>query len=79
LIEEATAGDPMSRQKWLRGSLRHLRQKLEEQGYKVSLMTLRRLLVEQDYSLKSNQKEVTEDTLVETVSFAISGGLNRYS
>jgi len=62
LIEEATAGDPMSRQKWLRGSLRHLRQKLEEQGYKISLMTLRRLLVEQDYSLKSNQKEVAEAT-----------------
>jgi Rhodopirellula transposase DDE domain len=62
LVESATAGDPMNRRKWLRGSLRHLCQQLEATGYSVSPMTLRRLLIDQDYSLKANQKTVSESS-----------------
>lgn len=49
----------MSRTKWLRISLRCLSQVLEQDGYKVGRMTIRRLLKKQDYSLKANRKEFT--------------------
>jgi hypothetical protein len=58
LLETQTAGDPMSRQKWIRCSLRHLSHALAEQGHAVSHMTVRRLLQEQDYTLQSNRKEL---------------------
>lgn len=49
----------MSRTKWVRSSLRHLSRALEQAGYQVSRMTIRRLLKNQDYSLKANRKEHT--------------------
>lgn len=63
LLEEATAGNPMNQQKWLRGSLRHLRQQLQAQGFEISLMTLRRLLLAQGYSLQANRKEASQSSL----------------
>lgn len=60
LLEADTAGDPMSGRKWTRKSLKYLSQRLQEQGHEVSPMTLRRLLLQQEYSLKANQKEVSE-------------------
>lgn len=69
LVEAATAGDPMSQRKWLSGSLRHLCQQLETCGYSVSPMTLRRLLLDQDYSLKTNQKTVSETTSGRNLQF----------
>jgi hypothetical protein len=58
-VEDETAGDPMSKKKWVRISLRRLSQVLEQGEYKVSRMTIRRLLKKQGYSLKANRKERT--------------------
>lgn len=57
LVEEETAGDPMSESKWLRSSLRHLSEKLRHLGHSVSHETIRRLLHKKKYSLKVNHKE----------------------
>lgn len=48
----------MSRQKWVRCSLRRVSRDLAGDGHDVSHMTVRRLLKEQDYSLYSNRKEL---------------------
>jgi Rhodopirellula transposase DDE domain len=69
LVESATAGDPMSPRKWLSGSLRHLCQQLETYGYSLSPMTVRRLLLDQDYSLKTNQKMVSETIVGRDLQF----------
>ncbi len=58
LVAPETAGDPMSEQKWLRSSLRHLSTTLSEQGHPVSHTTVGRLLEDQDYSLKANVKRL---------------------
>jgi hypothetical protein len=55
-VEPETAGDPMSKRKWRRSSLRHLSEQL---GEKVSHTTIGRLLGELDYSLKVNVKRLT--------------------
>ena len=56
VLETQTAGDPMSRKKWVRCSLRHVSQELATHGHDVSYVTVRRLLKEQDYRLHSNRK-----------------------
>ncbi len=58
-VKEETAGDPMSAKKWVRRSLRKLSQSLQDSGFLASTMTVRRLLREAGYSLKSNRKEDT--------------------
>ncbi|MFN0112256.1 MAG: ISAzo13 family transposase [Blastocatellia bacterium] len=50
------AGDPMNEQKWVRSTLKHLCEKLEEQGFQVSPTPVRRLLKKMDFSLKGNKK-----------------------
>lgn len=60
LIEGETAGDPMSGRKWLRRDLRQLSQTLQQEGISVSHVTVRRLLQQQNYSLKANRKELSE-------------------
>ena len=57
LVEGETAGDPMTKQKWVRSSLRWLSKALGWRGYEVGPMTVRRLLRQRDYSLKANRKE----------------------
>ena len=49
----------MSAQKWVRSSLRKLKQALSEQGYKICRMTVRRLLEDLAYSLQANCKRFT--------------------
>jgi hypothetical protein len=51
------AGDPMSEQKWIRSSLRHLSQKLKEGGHQVSPLTLGRILGQLGYSLRLNLRK----------------------
>lgn len=58
LVEPVTAGDPMSEQKWVRVSLRHLSRQLGEAGHPASPPTVRRLLREQGYRLHANTKQV---------------------
>jgi hypothetical protein len=48
----------MSDQKWVRSSLRHLSEKLKEEGHPACPMTIRRLLKEMGYSLKANVKRL---------------------
>jgi hypothetical protein len=57
LVEDETAGDPMSGKKWVRSGLRKLSKALAEHGYQIGRMTVRRLLRKMDYSLKANRKE----------------------
>jgi hypothetical protein len=59
MVEGETAGDPMSEQKWQRSSLRSLQQKMEQAGHVVSHTTIERLLREQGYSLKANEKRLS--------------------
>jgi len=49
----------MSAKKWVRSSLRKLKQTLNERGYKLSPMTVRRLLQALNYSLQANCKRFT--------------------
>jgi hypothetical protein len=57
LVEPETAGDPMSAQKWVRSSLRHLSDRLGALGHQASPPTVGRLLRILDYSLRANRKE----------------------
>jgi transposase len=56
LLEENTAGDPMSLLKWTHKSSRILAAALQHQGPEVSHTTVARLLHELGYSLRSNVK-----------------------
>jgi hypothetical protein len=58
LVEPVTAGDPMSEQKWVRASLRHLSRQLGEAGHPASPPTVRRLLDDQGYRLHANTKQL---------------------
>jgi hypothetical protein len=57
LVAPDTAGDPMSAQKWVRRSLRHLSAGLAAVGHAASPPTVGRLLKQQQYSLKASRKE----------------------
>lgn len=57
MVQPETAGDPMSEQKWVRSSLRHLSQRLEEAGHPASPPTVGRLLRKLGYSLRVNVKK----------------------
>jgi Rhodopirellula transposase DDE domain len=58
LVEPVTAGDPMSEQKWVRASLRHLSRQLGEAGHPASPPTVRRLLDDHGYRLHANTKQL---------------------
>ena len=58
LVEPITAGDPMSEQKWVRASLRHLSRRLGEAGHPASPPTVRRLLDDQGYRLHANTRQL---------------------
>jgi Rhodopirellula transposase DDE domain len=60
LIDGETAGDPISGRKWLRRDLRQLSRALHEMETPLSHVTIRRLLHQQKYSLKTNRKEFSE-------------------
>lgn len=61
LLRDATAGDPISGIKWTRNTLRDLSQELERRGYRVSPETVRRLLRERGYVLRTNRKRLTKE------------------
>ena len=56
MLDNETAGDPMSDQKWIRSSLRELSKRLEETGHEASPGTVSRLLKKMDFSLKANKR-----------------------
>lgn len=59
LLADEVAGGPISGVKWSRKSLRKLSQALADEEYQVCANTVRRLLKEQDFSLRSNQKRLS--------------------
>jgi len=58
IMEESTAGDPMSLLKWTYKSTYAIAEELQSRGHKVSHDTVRRLLKESGYSLQANRKNL---------------------
>ena len=56
ILEETTAGDPMSYLKWTNKSTRMIAEELGGKGHQVSHVTVARRLWEMDYSLQGNAK-----------------------
>ena len=56
IMNESTAGDPMSLLKWTHKSTYAIAEELQSKGHKVSHDTVRRLLKEDGYSLQANRK-----------------------
>jgi len=57
ILDESTAGDPMSPIKWTRKSCRTIEQELRRKKIDVSYPTVCRLLHESGYTLQSNRKD----------------------
>lgn len=76
-VEEETAGDPMSEKKWVRRSLRKLSRALPARDFQASAMTVRRILRELKYSLKSNRKENTSSHPEQDCQFRYIGRVKR--
>jgi Rhodopirellula transposase DDE domain len=60
LLQDTTAGDPITGLKWTRKTLRALARTLRSKGFKIGFVTLRRLLQEQDYAIRVNRKRLTK-------------------
>jgi hypothetical protein len=58
-VEGQIAGDPMTGERWVRRSLRHLSEDLGQQDHQASANTVARLLRRQKFSPKSNRKGQT--------------------
>ena len=57
MVEEATAGDPMSALRWTNKSTQVMAEELSRRGHPVSDKTVARMLVEMGYSLQLNRKQ----------------------
>lgn len=60
LVEDATAGDPISGLKWTRKTSRKLSRALKRRGYPVGPDTVRRLLRQRRYVLRANRKRLNK-------------------
>jgi hypothetical protein len=60
LLDDSTAGDPMTGLKWTYRSLRRLAKALRRHGFKLSPNTIARLLRRLDFSLRTNRKTLAE-------------------
>jgi hypothetical protein len=58
ILEETTAGDPMSHLKWTNKSTRVMAEELARRGHSVSHVTVARCLQAMDYSLQLNVKTI---------------------
>src|SRR5205823_7778938 len=56
ILEETTAGDPMSQLRWTSKSTRTLAEELTRLGHPVSWVTVARCLDDMGYSLQANRK-----------------------
>jgi len=56
IVEQTTAGDPMSALRWTNQSTQSIAEQLTRQGHPVSDKTVARCLVEMGYSLQLNRK-----------------------
>jgi Rhodopirellula transposase DDE domain len=60
LLRDATAGDPITGIKWSRKTLRALAKELRRKGFKVSFVTVRRLLRKLGHAIRVNRKRLTK-------------------
>lgn len=60
LVEDATAGDPVTGLKWTRKTSRKLSRALKRRGYPVGPDTVRRLLRQRKYVLRANRKRLNQ-------------------
>ncbi|MBV8230029.1 MAG: ISAzo13 family transposase [Planctomycetaceae bacterium] len=58
LLEDATAGDPITGLKWTHRSLRSLSNALRRRGIKLAGNTIARLMRQRDFSLRTNRKRL---------------------
>jgi hypothetical protein len=58
LLQDTTAGDPITGLKWTHCSLRDQSKALQRRGIKLAENTIARLLRKQDYSLRTNRKRL---------------------
>jgi len=58
LLQDATAGDPISGLKWTHRSLRKIQKALRRRGVRLSPPTIARLLRRRHFSLRTNRKRV---------------------
>jgi transposase len=70
IMNESTAGDPMSLLKWTHKSTYAIAEELKLKGHKVSHDTVRRLLKEDGYSLQANRKTLEGKSVPERDSQA---------
>jgi len=61
LLEDASAGDPLTGLKWTRKTLRALERALRRKGFKVGFVTIRRLLRKLRYAIRVNRKRLTRE------------------
>jgi len=61
LLQDATAGDPITGLKWTRKTLRALQRALRRKGFNISIATIGRLLQQQGYALRVNRKRLTRE------------------
>jgi len=60
LVEDATAGDPVTGIKWTRKTAQELSDALAKRGYAIGPDTIRRLLRQQKYALHANRKRLSK-------------------
>lgn len=60
LLDENTAGDPMSHLRWTNMSMERIVEELAERGHAVSDETVRRRLLAMEYSLQGNRKSIED-------------------
>lgn len=63
IMEETTAGDPMSHLRWTTKSAERIAEELTRQGHDVSGETVRRRLLELEYSLQANARHKEQGSL----------------
>ena len=60
MVEDATAGDPVTGIKWTRKTAQELSDALAKRGYAIGPDTVRRLLRQQKYALHANRKRLSK-------------------
>jgi hypothetical protein len=63
LLEDTTAGDPITGAKWTRKTIRQLSRELRRKGLRVGRNTVRRLLKAKRYALRGNRKRLTKESV----------------
>ena len=58
LLQDVTAGDPSTGMKWTHKSIRRLCRTLRRQGFSIGRTTVRRLLHQRKYCLRTNRKRL---------------------